>query len=460
LGYTAQEMLTLSMSDITHPDDLPESRARREALFAGESHFVQEKRYLHKDGHVLSGLTNVALVRDASGRPLLYVGQVQDTTEQERAEESLRAAQQRLQYVVDSSPAVLYTLSIAGADLRPTWIGDNVQEITGYTAEEVYAPNWWNEHVHPEDVERAWAEIRQELFGQDRLAQEYRLRRRDGEYRWVRSEMRLQRNARGAPVEVVGSWSDITERKQLEDRFRQAQKMEAVGQLAGGVAHDFNNLLTVISGYSEILLSSGGLDEGTAELVREIGKAGERAAALTRQLLAFSRKQVLEPKVLDLNVLIADLGKMLRRLIGEDVTLTTALAPGLGRVTADHGQIEQVIMNLAVNARDAMPQGGKLTIETTNVELDEAYGRAHPAVKPGPFVLLAVSDTGHGMTPDVLAHLFEPFFTTKEKMNATGLGLATVQGIVRQSDGSIEVSSEVGQGTTFRIYLPSVSGRP
>ncbi len=252
----------------------------------------------------------------------------------------------------------------------------------------------------------------------------------------------------------VSARRDVTERLQVESQLRQAQKMESVGRLAGGVAHDFNNLLTIINGYAQMVMEQTAEKSPQHAQLQEILKAGGRAASLTRQLLAFSRKQVIEPRVLDMNDVLTNLEKMLRPLIGEDIELRVIPAPQPGQIKADPAQVEQVILNLAVNARDAMPRGGKLVIETTNAELDEGYARTHAEATPGIYVMLAVSDTGCGVTPENLSHIFEPFFTTKEIAKGTGLGLATVYGIVKQSGGHISVYSEVGRGSTFKVYWP------
>ena len=276
--------------------------------------------------------------------------------------------------------------------------------------------------------------------------------RQDGTRIWLKNSVSLT-VWENKPA-ICGFYIDITQRQNMEAQLRQAQKMEAVGQLAGGVAHDFNNLLCVINGRAQMILNRLAADDPLRKNIDLIYKTGERAANLTRQLLAFSRRQVLELKVLDLNTVVNDLESMLRRLIREDIAFTTVLGPALGRIKADPGQMEQVLMNLVVNARDAMPTGGKLSVETANVELSDVYCRGYAGLKPGPYIMLAVSDTGCGMDDNVKAHLFEPFFTTKEQGKGTGLGLATVYGIVKQSLGNIFAESELGKGTTFKVYLP------
>lgn len=279
----------------------------------------------------------------------------------------------------------------------------------------------------------------------------------EGQKKSIRIIAARVKDSGGNLIGVIQCAEDITREEELQKQFLHAQKMEAVGRLAGGIAHDFNNILTVIMGYADLLLMCLAHDEQLLQKVGEIKKAGERASSLTHQLLAFSRKQILQPKVLNLNTVISNMEEMVRRLIGEDIFLFTVLDPEVGSVRIDPGQLEQVIMNLAVNARDAMSQGGRLTIETANVELDETYARQHVGVRPGRYVMLAVSDTGIGMDPETQAHIFEPFFTTKDMHKGTGLGLATVYGIIQQSQGHIWVYSEPSKGTTFKIYLPRIS---
>ena len=388
--------------------------------------------------------------------------ELQDARERrdrKRAEATLRVTQERLRQVTASSTAVLYATAVTGETFRPTWVTENITRIMGYDPAEALGPTWWTDHLHSEDRDPVLAAV-PSILSRDHLAFEYRFRHKDGSYHWIHDEARLTRDSAGRPVEVFGSWVDITERKALEMQLLQAQKMEAVGLLAGGVAHDFNNVLTAIGGYAELVREDLPGEDARRHDVEEILRATERAATLTRQLLAFSRRQVLAPRVLDLNGVVAGVDNMLRRLIGADVELRTALGPVLGAVRADPGQLEQVIMNLVVNARDAMPRGGKLTIETANAELDESYALEHPSVVAGPYVMLAVSDSGVGMDAATQARIFEPFFTTKEKGKGTGLGLATVYGIVKQSGGNIWLYSEPGRGTTFKIYLPRVDQPP
>jgi two-component system, cell cycle sensor histidine kinase and response regulator CckA len=454
VGYTKDDVQAgrVSWAAMTPPEcHARDQDALAEVVRTGRC-VPYEKEYLRKDGRRVPILLGAASLAGGGG-----VAFAIDLTERKRLEQQYRAAEQRLHHVVASSPVVLFTLAIEADHVRGIdWIGENLFDVLGHRPETALDPDWWRTNIHPDDRARVIAQTDAELFRDGRTSHEYRFRHGDGGYRWTRGELRLICDPAGRPLEVVGSWSDITEHKNLEEQFRQAQKMEAFGQLAGGVAHDFNNQLTIINGYSEILLGSMILDDPSHELLNEIHKAGQRSAGLTRQLLAFSRKQVLTLKVLDLNVLVADMTSMLRRVIGEDVTLSYAPATDLWPVKADLGQMEQILMNLAVNARDAMPTGGKLTIETGNVNLDESYAATHPDARPGPHILLAVSDTGCGMTAAVRAKIFEPFFTTKEVGKGTGLGLATVYGIVKQSGGHIGVYSEIGLGTAFKVYLPRV----
>jgi two-component system cell cycle sensor histidine kinase/response regulator CckA len=452
-GYSAEELLTRRFSDITHPDD----RERDWTLFermvtTGSSDYQTEKRYVRKDGAIVWANVNVTVLRDATGVPTRTIAIITDITERKRAEKASAR-------FLAGSPAVIYALRLTPDGLHVSWLSENIQSLSGYTHAEIWAGDsqrWWTQGIHPDDLPRVVA-ANQAVLDEGHAMVEFRFRRKDGSWIWMHDERRVLFDPENRPSEVVGSWMDVTARVRLEEQFLQAQKMEAVGRLAGGVAHDFNNILTVIGGYSEMLLKTLPEGEPAHRQATEIGVAAKRAAALTRQLLTFSRKQVLEPKVLDLNTIASSILGFLSRLLGEDIEIVLELQKDLGLVKADPGQIEQVITNLAVNARDAMPQGGKLILETQDVELDESYARAHPSVAVGPYVLLAASDTGCGMTPETVSHLFEPFFTTKELGKGTGLGLSTVFGIVKQSGGEISVYSVPGEGTTFKIYLPRVS---
>lgn len=330
----------------------------------------------------------------------------------------------------------------------------------GYSSEELQAGPV-PPQIHPDD-QNALIAARTETFASGFGPRvEYRFRRKDGEWRILESTRSPVRNHRGEIEKVVIVSRDITERKQAEEllrrrdeQLRQSQKMEAVGRLSGGIAHDFNNLLGVIIGYSESIEYRLAPNDPLRKSAEEIRKAGERAASLTLQLLAFSRQQVLQPQILDLNALVTDMGKMLTRLIGMHIELTTTLATDLGQVKAEQSQIEQVIVNLVVNARDAMPEGGKLLIETSNLDVNENFASSFPFLHPGPYVLLTVTDTGIGMDAETRRHIFEPFFTTKGPGKGTGLGLATVYGVVKQSGGGVFVDSDPGKGTTFKIFLP------
>jgi len=402
-----------------------------------------------KDGSTYPEEMTITPIRDAEGQIGHFIAIKQDVSDRRQLEEH----HVRLTAVLEATPDFV---GIADPNGRPLFLNRAGRQMVGCgeaedlsrTHIETYHPEWAAEKVMNEGLPSA---VRKGAW-----MGETALLTRAGREIPVSQVIVAHKYANGEVQFFSTIMRDLTERRKLEAQLHHSQKMEAIGQLAGGVAHDFNNLLTIISGYSEVLLARLPATDPASRLLQEIHKAGERAAALTRQLLAFSRKQIIQPKVLDLNALVSEVGKMLRRVIGEDLTLTTVLSPRLGQVKADPGQIEQVLMNLAVNARDAMPQGGKFTIETANVELDQNSIQGQPEVQPGCYVLLAVSDTGCGMTEETKAHIFEPFFTTKDLGKGTGLGLATVYGIVKQSGGYIYVDSEPGHGTMFKIYLPLV----
>jgi two-component system cell cycle sensor histidine kinase/response regulator CckA len=448
LGYTREEVIGRTSLELDIWADPSERQRIADGLRTGTPIREREVRLRTKTGgirHVLGAIETLAV-----GEETAFLSVFQDITERKQSEEALRASEERYRFLFESNPQPMWVFDektlafLAVNDAACKHYQYSREEILGLTIEDIRP-------VEDIGALHRLLETEPREYGKSGV---WRHRKKDGTVIEVEISWNpLVFDGRQAQLVLA---TDVTERRSLEQQLRQAQKMEAIGQLAGGVAHDFNNLLTVILGFTELAAAEVETGSRQSEPLGEIRKAGERAAVLTRQLLAFSRRQVLEPKILDLNALITDLERMLRRLIGEDVELATALDPGVGPVRADVGQIEQVILNLAVNARDAMPTGGKLTIETRNVELDESYAREHVAVRPGSYAMLAVTDTGTGMSAETKSHMFEPFFTTKGQGKGTGLGLATVYGIVKQSEGNIWVYSELGRGATFKIYLPLV----
>jgi PAS domain S-box-containing protein len=434
-----------------HPDDrVALSRAYTECLRNGSNYTIQY-RSLWPDGSAHWVDSTARVSRNAAGRPTRIVGVDRDITAQKMAETALMESEGAYRSTFEAAPAGIAHVSLEGRWLR---VNRRLCDILGYTPDELLSLDLFG-HLHTEERHEETLAFQRLVDGTlDRYQRERRLRRRDGSYVWTILKVTVHRDETGAAKYLIPIIDDITERKTLEATLRQAQKMDAVGQLAGGVAHDFNNLLTVIIGFSKLLLADRSVDGAVRRDLGEILNAAESAASLTRQLLAFSRRQPLELRILNLNVVISGMEQMLSRLLGEHIILTTQLAPTLGRVNADKAQIEQVVMNLAVNARDAMTAGGTLSISTSDVELDRAFAAGHPGAKPGRYVRIAVRDTGTGIDPAVKAHIFEPFYTTKTRGHGTGLGLSTVYGVVKQSNGYIDVETEVGRGSTFSIYLP------
>ena len=474
IGYTEDELPPSyqSWESILHPDDREHTlEAVRLQSEENRTHDIEFRlrtkhhgyRWFHARG---------AVARDETGRPVRMAGSIQDIDERKQAEAALIEAKEQLEHLLETSPVAIYRCD-PGGNYPAIFVSDNVERQLGYAPHEFTDdPQFWSSHIHPDDAPHVIANL-SGLLEKDHHVHEYRFLHRDGTYRWMHDEARLVRDADGNPLDIIGSWIDITERKRIEEErrvleaeLRQAQKMEAVGQLAAGVAHDFNNILTVILGNAELLLPMlrPGLDEGAADAAKsgleQVRSAGQRAATLTRRLLAFGRKEMTRAEVLDPEGVIRDAEELLRRLLREDIAFEVNAAPDTRCIRADAGHVEQIIVNLVLNARDAMPEGGTLSVRCANADLDEAHAAVHLDARPGPHVMLVVSDTGIGMSEETTEHIFEPFFTTKPMGKGTGLGLATVYGILRQTGAHISVESELGKGSTFRVYFPAVEDEP
>lgn len=450
LGKPAEEILGKDDAGLFLPEVGRAIMQRdREVLESGETQTYEE--FGTAAGMTRLYLSTKGPFRDPSGQAIGLLGICRDITDRKRAEEEIRQSQQKLRLHIDHTPLAVIEWDL---NFRVAAWNPSAERIFGYPRQEAIGQHGSfivPPHYRPQ-VEQVWHELLSQHGGVRNTNDNVTKSGRTISCEWYNTPLS---DDSGRVFGVASMVQDVTERVALEERLRQSQKMEAIGRLAGGVAHDFNNLLTVILGYTQIL--SDGLQAGRlADSTNQIKAAAERAAGITRQLLAFSRKQVLSPRIIDLNDIVLNLDSLLRRLIGEDIEVLTVPARSLGSVKADPGQIEQVIMNLALNARDAMPNGGKLTLETANVDRDGDLPSDHHAMERGCYVMLAVSDTGLGMTPDVQARIFEPFFTTKEVGKGTGLGLSTVYGIIKQSGGYVWVYSEPGRGTTFKIYFPRV----
>src|SRR6266478_3523844 len=448
-GYTTEEVLGKTPADLNLWVEQEPHRTTLEKVEAEGQVQGEEFRFRTKSGEIRYGRVSAVRVMINGKQYMLSV--THDITDSKRVEEELQKSESQFRSLVHDAPYGIYRVALDGRLLQ---VNPALVKMLGYESEEELTRCSVEKDIYrnPETRQRL---VRDHWQKQDFREVEAEYRRKDGNIIIVRMTGHPVREKDHSLAYIEVFAEDITERRSLEKQLLQSQKMEAIGRLAGGIAHDFNNLLGVILGHSDILDQQIVGNNRLRKSVEATRNAAERAAALTLQLLTFSRKQVIEPTVIDLNASVMEVEKMLHRVIGEDIELAIRLQPDLGRVKADPGQLSQVLMNLAVNSRDAMPNGGKLVIETANMELDDTYGRQHLGAKPGPHVMLAISDTGTGMDSETLSHIFEPFFTTKETGKGTGLGLSMVYGIVKQSNGYIMAYSEPDRGTTFKIYLPS-----
>ncbi|MBI4834824.1 MAG: PAS domain S-box protein [Planctomycetes bacterium] len=449
LGYTKEELMAKTFADITYKDDSFRAMENIAKLLDGTiGSYMAERRYVHKDGQLIWGQLNVALVRDSNNNPLHFICQLYDITERKTTEESLKLSEEKYRTIIENTVDIIYSTNIEG---EVTFVSSQCASL-GYKPEEIIGKPI-SYFIHPEDVKRVLDDLQKAFRTGEMFPVNFRLLKKDNSFVYAEEIGKIIESPDGK-VNYMGVIRDITQQRKLEEQLMQSQKMEAVGRLAGGIAHDFNNILAVINGYCSLSMDNLKENDPIKGDMEEILKASEKATMLTQQLLSFSRKQMIRSKIINLNTLIMDTGKMLKRIISENIKLVTIMEEDLKDISADPTQMEQVIINMVVNARDAMPEGGTLSIKTENIRLDEDSIKVIPESRSGEFVRLSIQDTGVGMSKETIEHAFEPFFTTKEYGKGTGLGLATVYGIVKQHKGWVNIYSEQGKGTIFNIYLP------
>ena len=469
-GYTKEEFLGQTIHLVTHPDDQERSNEWVRKKFNDEPcEPLFEKRYIHKNGNIIWGLVSAHWIKNDDGSHRMAIAHIQDITERKEAEEERKNLQAQLAAAMEMAHLAPWEYDIENDTFT---FNDHFYRIFRTSAEKVdrytmSSVEYASRFVHPDDRHIVEQEIMKAIETSDpgfSRKVEHRILYSDGKTGYISVHYFIEKDEHGRTIKAYGINQDITDRKQaeeehrkLEEQVRQAQKMESIGLLAGGVAHDFNNLLTPILGYADILSHNFADEDQRQTQLRQIRKAAERAKEVAQGLLAFSRKQLLELKTVDLGDIIRKFENMLRRTIRENIEINVKISPDLYLVKADPGQIEQVLLNLSINAQDAMPEGGRLVIEAKNVDLDWSYASGDQDIQPGFYALLSVSDSGVGIDDPVIKHIFEPFYTTKELGRGTGLGLSTVYGIVKQHDGSISVSSVKGRGTTFKVFLPRVA---
>ena len=457
-GYQQEALLGKTDHDIFPREEADIYWAKDNEVFQSEKPDLNiEKQTI--DGNLYTIATKKSIYKDPHTGERYIVGTIRDITEQKKAEEAIQREKDMAQQYLDIAGVMLVAL---GTDGTVTLINKKGCQILGCEEEEIIGKNWFDNFI-PKAMRREIQDVFDELMQGTSSVRQYNenlVLTKKGTERMVAWHNTLLTNDKGDIIGTLSSGEDITENRRLEEQLFQSQKMEAIGRLAGGIAHDFNNALTAIMGYSDIIAKDAEVKDKHRSYIDEIKKSAERAATLTQQLLAFSRKQIMQPKVLNLNTMLKNTKNMLQRMIGEDITFRLQTATPIDMIKVDPGKIEQVVINLAVNARDAMPNGGILEVETKNIFLDHAFCEMHKGANPGNYVLLSVHDTGKGIDNETMKHIFEPFFTTKEIGKGTGLGLATVYGIVRQSGGYIDVQSQEGSGTTVAIYLPRVDKVP